>query len=312
VSPPTAPGHLAATRAAYDAVAADYADLLRDELEGRPLDRALLAAFAELVQTAGGGPVAEAGCGPGRVTAHLAGLGLQISGVDLSPGMLAVARRAHPGLPFTEGRLDALPLASGALAGLVAWYSVIHTPPARLGDVFSEFSRVLRPGAELLLAFQAADGKIHEKVHLSHAYGHTISLDAYRLAPARIEALLTAAGLVTHTRMLRDPGPGKKTPQAYLLARRVMTGGAGNGSAAEVRGAGGARAEEELDPVAGGVAEDGAGGRGQRDRAGLIGVTPAGRRVALAVAERAGGLVPAAVDHRPVNAAVGVQGVGLG
>jgi SAM-dependent methyltransferase len=183
VSPPTAPGHLAATRAAYDAVAADYSDLLRDELAGRPLDRALLAAFAELVQAAGGGPVAEAGCGPGRVTAHLAGLGLQISGVDLSPGMLAAARRAHPGVPLTEGRLDALPVASGALAGLVAWYSVIHTPPERLGDVFSEFSRVLRPGADLLLAFQAGDGKIHKKVHLSRAYGHAISLDAYRLAP---------------------------------------------------------------------------------------------------------------------------------
>jgi SAM-dependent methyltransferase len=227
VSPPPAPGHLAATRAAYDTVAADYADLLRDELAGRPMDRALLGAFAELILAAGGGPVAEAGCGPGRVTACLAGLGLQISGVDLSPGMLAVARRAHPGLPFAEGRLDALPVAGGALAGLVAWYSVIHTPPERLPDVFREFSRVLRPGAELLLAFQAAGGTVHEKVHLSQAYGHTISLDAYRLDPARIEELLTAAGLATHTRMIRDPGPRETAPQAYLLARRIRPGDSG-------------------------------------------------------------------------------------
>jgi SAM-dependent methyltransferase len=227
VSLPPAPGQLAATRAASDTVAADYADLLRDELEGRPLDRALLGAFAELILAGGGGPVTEAGCGPGRVTAQLAGLGLQISGVDLSPGMLAVARRAHPGLPFAEGRLDALPVASGALAGLVAWYSIIHTPPDRLGAVFSEFSRVLRPGAELLLAFQAAGGTAHERVHLSQAYGHTISLDAFRLDPARIEELLTAAGLATHTRMLRDPGPREKTSLAYLLARRVRPGGSG-------------------------------------------------------------------------------------
>jgi SAM-dependent methyltransferase len=228
VSLPPASGHLAATRAAYDTVAADYADVLRDELEGRPLDRAMLGAFAELLLTAGGGPVAEAGCGPGRVTAYLAGLGLQISGVDLSPGMLAVARQAHPSLPFTQGRLDTLPVATGALAGLVAWYSIIHTPPERLGAVFSEFSRVLRPGAELLLAFQASGGKVHQKIHLSQAYGHTISLDAYRLDPARIEELLTAAGLVTHTRMLRDPGPREKTPQAYLLARRIRPGGSGH------------------------------------------------------------------------------------
>ena len=199
MSHPTSPGHpgpgyLAVTRSAYDTVAADYADLLRDELAGRPLDRALLAAFADLVRLAGDGPVAEAGCGPGRVTAHLAGLGLTTFGVDLSAGMLA------------------------------AWYSIIHTPPEHLGAVFAEFHRVLRPGAELILAFQAGD----EKVHLSQAYGHSISLDAYRLSPTRVEDLLAAAGLVTHTRVLRDPGPREKTPQAYLLARRVRPGGSGH------------------------------------------------------------------------------------
>ena len=229
MSHPTSPGHpgpgyLAVTRSAYDTVAADYADLLRDELAGRPLDRALLAAFADLVRPAGEGPVAEAGCGHGRVTAHLAGLGLTVFGIDLSPGMLAVARQDHPGLRFTEGRLDALPVADGALAGLAAWYSIIHTPPEHLGAVFAEFHRVLRPGAELILAFQAGD----EKVHLSQAYGHTISLDAYRLSPTRVEDLLAAAGLVTHTRVLRDPDPREKTPQAYLLARRVRPGGSGH------------------------------------------------------------------------------------
>jgi hypothetical protein len=44
------------TRAAYDAVATRYAELFRDSVEGRPLDRALLTAFAEFVRTAGAGP----------------------------------------------------------------------------------------------------------------------------------------------------------------------------------------------------------------------------------------------------------------
>jgi SAM-dependent methyltransferase len=214
-------GYLAATRTAYDTVAADYAGLLRDELAGRPVERAALAAFAELIQATGAvGPVAEAGCGPGRITAHLDRLGLPIFGVDMSPGMLAVAQGSHPGLSFTQGYMSALPVADGALAGLVAWYSIIHTPPERLAEVFTEFGRALRPGGELLLAFQAGD----EQVHLHQAYGHAITLDAYRLPPAWIEDQLTAAGLITHTRILRDPGPREPTPQAYLLARRFSPG----------------------------------------------------------------------------------------
>jgi hypothetical protein len=72
----TEPGFLRDTRIAYDAVAADYARRYREELAGRPLDRAMLAGFAELVRAAGAGPVADIGCGAGRVTALLDGLGL--------------------------------------------------------------------------------------------------------------------------------------------------------------------------------------------------------------------------------------------
>src|SRR3981081_1801081 len=139
------PDYLRIPRAAYDPVAVDYAELLRTALAAKPLDRAMLAAFAELVQTAGAGPVADLGCGPGRVTAPLHSLGLTAFGVDLSPGMVAVARRAHPDLRFDEGSLTALDLTDGALGGIVAWYSIIHTPPELLPVVCAEFYRVLAP-----------------------------------------------------------------------------------------------------------------------------------------------------------------------
>jgi SAM-dependent methyltransferase len=205
------------TRASYDTVAADYERLLREELANSPFDRAMLGVFAERVLGGGGGPVADLGCGPGRITGHLAGLGLDVFGIDLSPEMVIVARWAHPRLRFDVGTMTALDLQDDSLAGAVSWYSTVHTPPAELPVVFREFRRVLAPGGLLLMAFKVGD----ESVHLSHAYGHDLDLDVYRYPPDRIAGLLTDAGLVEAARLVREPeGEKQRTPQAYVLARK--------------------------------------------------------------------------------------------
>lgn len=95
--PATVHDTVPATRAAYDAVAVTYAELFHDTLRDRPLERALLGAFAELVRTNGADAVADLGCGPGRITAHLHGLGLTAFGVDASPAMVELALEANPG-----------------------------------------------------------------------------------------------------------------------------------------------------------------------------------------------------------------------
>jgi SAM-dependent methyltransferase len=213
------PDDLSAVRAAYDTVAEDYAELLRTALDDQPYDRAVLALFAELVGTAGPGrlgAVADVGCGPGRIAAYLHGLGVDVFGVDLSPAMIAVARRTYPDLRFDEGSLTGLALGDGRLGGVVAWYSLIHLPPADRPRAFAELARVLAPGGRLLLAFQAGD----ERLHLRQAYGHEISLDAYRLPPDHVADLATAAGLTLEARLVRSPMGLEKTPQAYLLARK--------------------------------------------------------------------------------------------
>jgi SAM-dependent methyltransferase len=222
----TEPEFLGATRASYDAVAADYAGRFRDELAARPLDRAMLAGFAELVQAAGGRPVADVGCGPGRVTAFLEHLGLAVFGVDLSPQMVAAARRSFPGLRFEVGSMLALDLPDGALGGVLAWYSIIHIPHEQLPEVFAEFCRVLAPGGYVQLAFQAGE----EPLHLTEALGHPVSLDFYRRQPDEVAGLLSRAGLVVRARLLRDPDDAgdfpERTRQAFLLA--VKPAGAGH------------------------------------------------------------------------------------
>jgi SAM-dependent methyltransferase len=212
----TEPPFLSTTRAAYDTVAADYAEQFRKELESKPLDRGMLASFAELVRAAGVGPVADVGCGPGHVTAFLHSLGLTVRGIDLSPQMVAAARQKHPEVQFDEGSMTDLDLADGGLGGIVAWYSIIHTPPAILPGVLAEFHRVLGPGGYALLAFQVGNGC----VRIEKGYGHVISLDAYRWVPDRVVDLLAQAGLDVAARLIREPDDTEKVPQAFLVARR--------------------------------------------------------------------------------------------
>ncbi|MEV5435223.1 class I SAM-dependent methyltransferase [Streptomyces sp. NPDC052682] len=207
---------LTATRTFYDAIADDYAELFRGVIAASPLDRALLDGFAALVGP--GGKVADLGCGPGRVTAYLASLGLSVFGLDVSESMLAVARRENPDLRFVQGSMLELGLADGALAGVVAWYSTIHTPVDRLPALFTEFRRVLAPGGHLLVAFQAGD----EPRRHDRPFGHPVALDFLRRRPGQVAELLEAAGFTLLSRTVRAPADayGESTPQAFLTARR--------------------------------------------------------------------------------------------
>jgi SAM-dependent methyltransferase len=211
----TADGWLADTRTSYDTVADSYADQLRDALPGYPYLRGALALFADLVRATGGGPVADVGCGPGHVTAHLRELGVDAFGIDLSPAMIDVARRDHPDLRFDVGSMTDLALADASVAGLLAWWSLIHVPDDAIPAVLSHFRRVLRPGGPLLLGFHVGD---ESRLKTRGYGGHPMKVHVHRRQPARVSGWLRDAGFTVEAQMLLDPD--EDVPGAVLFARR--------------------------------------------------------------------------------------------
>jgi ubiquinone/menaquinone biosynthesis C-methylase UbiE len=204
---------LADTRTSYDTVAASYAEMLRGAVPREPYLWAALTLFAGQVRAAGGGQVADVGCGPGHVTADLHDLGVDAFGIDLSPGMIAQARREHPGLRFDVASMTELPLADDSVGGLLAWWSLIHLPDNAIPLVLRHFRRVLRPGGPLLAGFHVGDVT---RLKTDGYGGHPMRVRVHRRTPDRMASLLRDAGFTVGAQLLLEPDAARQS--ALLFA----------------------------------------------------------------------------------------------
>lgn len=206
------------TRDGYDAAATEFAAMFENYLDDKPVEKALLAAFAELVRATGNSSVADVGCGTGVTTRILADLGVEPTGIDLSPNMIVEARARAPELRFEVGSMTSLELADASVGGVCAWYSTIHVPDSHLPQAFSEFHRVLVDGGVALLAFQVGD----RPRRLTEAFGTPLDLEFVRREPGAVAATLEAAGLPVYSTTVCEPDDDgvQTTPQAFLVARK--------------------------------------------------------------------------------------------
>ena len=188
----------------YSAIAPLYIDLFGDIGATHPDD----LAFIEGHLGGAAGPVLDAGCGPGHLTDHLHRMGVDAWGLDLVPEFVDHARAAHPRVPFRLGSLHALDVADHSLAGILAWFSLIHMPPAELAGALAGFHRALAPGGTLVVGF--CDGPVLEP------FAHKVTT-AYRLPADEMAARLADAGFVETGRMQR-PAEGTQRPIAALAA----------------------------------------------------------------------------------------------
>lgn len=202
-------------RTGYATVATAYREQLADELAGKPLDRAFLDAF---VERAGTGTIVDVGCGPGHIARYLASRGATaVEGVDLSPEMIAEAQALSPGLSFRVADMFALPYADAQVAGIVAFYAIVHLRTDELVAPFREMHRVIAPAGVAAIAFHIG----HEVVHVDELFGKPTSLDFVMHPPDAVIAALVEAGFTLEARLDRAPYPNveHQSQRTYLLVR---------------------------------------------------------------------------------------------
>lgn len=203
------------TQTSYDTVAEEYARRMLNELDHKPRDRELLDQFAAQVKDHG--RVADIGCGPGQIARYLHDRGVDAFGIDLSPAMVEFASKAHPGMEFRQGDMRALPLPDNSLAGITAFYSIIHIPRADVVNVLKELRRVLQKDGTLLLSFHRGD----EIRHFEELWEKPVSLDFIFFERDEMVGYLEAAGFIIDEVIERAPYPDgveAQTQRVYIFA----------------------------------------------------------------------------------------------
>lgn len=202
----------------YDTVAKEYSVTFSGEHEKKPKDQEILRRFS--IEIGDKRPVWDFGCGPGQTTKYLRDLGIEISGLDLSEKTLEQARTVHPEIHFQKGNILELEFENDSIAGVVAFYAIVHFTEEQVGRAFREVFRVLQPGGIFLFTFHIGE----ETIHIDEFLGKKVDIDFMFFTTDFISRCLKDCGFEKIEITEREPYPGVEyeSRRGYVFARKQV------------------------------------------------------------------------------------------
>jgi ubiquinone/menaquinone biosynthesis C-methylase UbiE len=200
----------------YDTVAREYAETFSGEHEKKPKDQEILHTFS--IEIGDRRPVWDFGCGPGQTAEYLKNLGIEISGLDLSEGILEQARTIHPEIHFRKGNILELEFENDTIAGAVAFYAIVHFTEEQVETACREVFRVLQPGGIFLFTYHIGD----ERLHVEEFLGMKVDIDFMFFTTDFISSCLKKSGFEKIEIIEREPYKGVEyeSRRAYVFARK--------------------------------------------------------------------------------------------